>query len=213
MHFNLEITLLLTSGTINLHAYLFTDTTEHGRWPWLRWPWPCILIYWHHRARQLTLAEGTLTLHTYLLTPQSTAADLGWGDLDFRSGDLLLRLLVVNDGEREEVSVSSDREEKLVVEAAGELCDRAVVVVVHWQRPVRTHQAGVVVVDWLDAHAAVVHAEYQVTVAASQQCQSLIVQRGRRRCYFNVHWKDELVSLIYHTEPTTKKVETEKQKN
>jgi len=68
-------------GDLDL-AYLFTHTTQHGRWPWLRRPWPCILIYWHRRARQLTLAEGTLTLHTYLLTPQSTAADLGWGDLD-----------------------------------------------------------------------------------------------------------------------------------
>jgi len=63
--------------------------------------------------------------------PAKTAADLRRRNLYVGRRLLLLGALVVDDREREEVSVATDGEDVLVVEAAGQLSDRPVVVVVH----------------------------------------------------------------------------------
>jgi len=79
----------------------------------------------------------------------------------------MISTLVVDDGECKEVSISTNGEDVLVIKAAGQLGDRSMVVVVHRQTPVWTHQTGIVVMDRLDPNTAVVHSKYQMLGAAN----------------------------------------------
>jgi len=107
---------------------------------------------------------------------------------------LLLGALLI-DRESEEVSVAADREHKLVVKTARQLSDDTVVVIMYWQAPVGAHETRVIVMNGLDADAAVRHSKHQVLRAVNgdrttarlgptinEQPPTLALQAGAWKC-------------------------------
>ena len=94
-------------------------------------------------------------------------ADLCRQNSELGRCDLLLNAFVVNDSECKKVAVASDGEYKLLIIATCELSDCAIVIVMHRQAPVRSHQAWVVIVYRLDPDTAILHSKDQVLVAAN----------------------------------------------